>query len=251
MVSKRTEDILTVVGVLGALGIGGYAVYKLVTSITSPITNPASAGCTTPGTPCYSAIQPELNAIQGCTNEYMSLLNTYLEEDNKAGTSLTQAQQANLNYIMNSCIIPLQRQLSKNLQPYNWQANMVTVAQYVVITAGVLIFVKISPSVIRGIVNSLRTSSVMRTGPEMGSAATNLSLRVQAPNLEPSTLSDWAYRGVYNMTSDFQALDQTSYSLLVEEGVIDEATADTLYSTAVDAMEADAEDTAAYLLEFV
>ena len=251
MVSKRTEDILTVVGVLGALGIGGYAVYKLVTSITSPITNPASTGCTTPGTPCYSAIQPELNALQGCTNEYMSLLNTYLEEDNKAGTSITQAQQANLNYIMNTCIIPQQRQLSKNLQPYNWQANMVTVAEYVVITAGVLIFVKISPSVIRGIVNSLRTSSVMRTGPEMGSAAVNTTLRVQAPNLEPSTLSDWAYRGVYNMTSDFQALDQTNYSLLVEEGVIDEATADSLLSEATTAMEADAEDTAAYLLEFV
>ena len=185
MVSKRTEDILTVVGVLGALGIGGYAVYRLVSSVTTP-------GCTTPGTACYEAIQPELNAIQGCTNEYMSLLNTYLEEDNKAGTSLTQAQQANLNYIMNSCIIPQERQLSKNLQPYNWQANMVTVAKYVVITAGVLIFVKISPSVIRGIVNSLRTSSVMRTGPEMGSAAVNTTLRVQAPNLEPSTLSDWA-----------------------------------------------------------
>ena len=205
MVSKTTENILAVVGVLGALGIGGYAVYRLVTSVTTP-------GCTTPGTACYSAIQPELNALQACMNEWTSTLNTYLEEDNKAGTSLTQAQQANLNYIMNSCIIPQERQLSKNLQPYNWQANMVTVAQYVVITAGVLIFVRISPSVIRGIVNSLRTSSVMRTGPEMGSAATNLSLRVQAPNLEPSTLSDWAYRGVYNMTSDFQTLDQTNYS---------------------------------------
>jgi len=244
MVSKTTENILAVVGVLGALGIGGYAVYRLVSSVTTP-------GCTTPGTACYEAIQPELNALQACMNEWTSTLNAYLEEDNKAGTSLTQAQQANLNYIMNSCIIPQERQLSKNLQPYNWQANMVTVAQYVVITAGVLIFFKISPSVIRGIVNSLRTSSVMRTGPEMGSAATNLSLRVQAPNLEPSTLSDWAYRGVYNMTSDFQALDQTNYSLLVEEGVIDEATADSLLSEATTAMEADAEDTAAYLLEFV
>ena len=244
MVSKTTENILAVVGVLGALGIGGYAVYRLVSSVTTP-------GCTTPGTACYSAIQPYLNALQGCMNEYESTLNAYLEEDNKAGTSLTQAQQANLNYIMNSCVIPQEQQLSKALQPYNWQANMVTVAKYVVITAGVLIFVKISPSVIRGIVNSLRTSSVMRTGPEMGSAATNLSLRVQAPNLEPSTLTDWAYRGVYNMTSDFQALDQTNYSLLVEEGVIDEATADSLLSEATTAMEADAEDTAAYLLEFV
>jgi len=244
MVSKTTENILAVVGVLGALGIGGYAVYRLVSSVTTP-------GCTTPGTACYEAIQPELNALQACMNEWTSTLNAYLEEDNKAGTSLTQAQQANLNYIMNSCIIPQERQLSKNLQPYNWQANMVTVAQYVVITAGVLIFFKISPSVIRGIVNSLRTSSVMRTGPEMGSAAVNTTLRVQAPNLEPSTLSDWAYRGVYNMTSDFQALDQTSYSLLVEEGIIDEATADSLLSEATTAMEADAEDTAAYLLEFV
>ena len=244
MVSKTTENILAVVGVLGALGIGGYAVYRLVSSVTTP-------GCTTPGTACYEAIQPELNALQACMNEWTSTLNAYLEEDNKAGTSLTQAQQANLNYIMNSCVIPQERQLSKNLQPYNWQANMVTVAQYVVITAGVLIFFKISPSVIRGIVNSLRTSSVMRTGPEMGSAAVNTTLRVQAPNLEPSTLSDWAYRGVYNMTSDFQALDQTSYSLLVEEGIIDEATADSLLSEATTAMEADAEDTAAYLLEFV
>ena len=242
MVSKTTENILAVVGVLGALGIGGYAVYRLVSSVTTP-------GCTTPGTACYSAIQPELNALQGCMNEYESTLNTYLEEDNKAGTSLTQAQQANLNYIMNSCVIPQERQLSKNLQPYNWQANMVTVAKYVVVGAVVYAVIRASPQIVRGILNALRTAP--RTGPEMGSAAVNTTLRVQAPNLEPSTLTDWAYRGVYNMTSDFQALDQTNYSLLVEEGVIDEATADSLLSEATTAMEADAEDTAAYLLEFV
>jgi len=242
MVSKTTENILAVVGVLGALGIGGYAVYRLVSSVTTP-------GCTTPGTACYSAIQPYLNALQGCMNEYESTLNTYLEEDNKAGTSLTQAQQANLNYIMNSCIIPSATNVGKALQPYNWQANMLTVAKYVVTGAVVYAVIRASPQIVSGILNALRTAP--RTGPEMGSAAVNTTLRVQAPNLEPSTLSDWAYRGVYNMTSDFQTLDQTSYSLLVEEGVIDEATADTLYSTAVDAMEADAEDTAAYLLEFV
>jgi len=38
---------------------------------------------------------------------------------------------------------------------------------------------------------------------------------------------------------------------LVEEGIIDQATADSLLSEATTAMEADAEDTAAYLLEFV
>ncbi len=242
MVSKTTENILAVVGVLGALGIGGYAVYRLVSSVTTP-------GCTTPGTACYSAIQPYLNALQGCMNEYESTLNTYLEEDNKAGTSLTQAQQANLNYIMNSCIIPSATNVGKALQPYNWQANMVTVAKYVVVGAVVYAVIRASPQIVSGILNALRTAP--RTGAEMGSAAVNTTLRVQAPNLEPSTLSDWAYRGVYNMTSDFQALDQTSYSLLVEEGVIDEATADSLLSEATTAMEADAEDTAAYLLEFV
>jgi hypothetical protein len=244
MVSKRTEDILTAVGVVGALGIGGYAVYRLVSSLTTP-------GCTTPGTACYAAIQPELNALQACMNEWTSTLNAYLQEDNQAGTSLTQAQQANLNYIMNSCIIPQEKQLSKNLQPYNWQANMVTVAQYVVITAGVLVFVRIAPSVIRGIVNSLRTSSVMRTGPEMGSATTNMALRVSAPELDSSTLSAWADTGVYNWTSNLEALDASSYQALVEQGIITADTADTLYSTAVDAMEADAEDTAVYLAEFL
>ena len=242
MVSKTTENILAVVGVLGALGIGGYAVYRLVSSITTP-------GCTTPGTACYSAIQPYLNVLQGCMNEYESTLNTYLEEDNKAGTSLTQAQQTNLNYIMNSCVIPASKDVSLAVQPYNWQSNMLTVAKYVVTGAVVYAVIRASPQIVSGILNALRTAP--RTGAEMGSAAVNTTLRVQAPNLEPSTLSDWANRGVYNLTSDFQALDQTSYSLLVEEGVIDEATADSLYSTAVDAMEADAEDTAAYLLEFV
>jgi len=242
MVSKSTEDILAVIGVVGALGIGGYAVYRLVSSLTSP-------GCTTPGTPCYSATQPYLNALQACTNEYVSLMNTYLQEDNKAGTSLTQAQQVNLNYIMNSCIIPEETQYSKALQPYNWQSNMVTVAKYVVIGAVVFAVIYTSPRIVSGILNALRTAP--RTGPEMGSTAMNATLRVEAPNLEPATLTSWANTGVYNMTSDFQTLDQTNYSLLVEEGVIDEATADTLYATAVDTMEADAEDTASYLLEFV
>ena len=123
----RDRDILAVIGVVGALGIGGYAVYRLVSSLTTP-------GCTTPGTACYEATQPERNALQACMNEWTSTLKAYLEEDNKAGTSLTAQQQANLNYIMNSCVVPQERQLSKNLQPYNWQANMVTVAKYVVIT---------------------------------------------------------------------------------------------------------------------
>ena len=244
MVSKSTEDILAVIGVVGALGIGGYAVYRLVSSLTSP-------GCTTPGTPCYSATQPYVNALQGCMNEWTNTLNAYLQEDNKAGTSLTAQQQANLNYIMNSCVIPQETQLGKALQPYNWQASMVTIATDVVITAGVLVFIKISPSVIRGIVNSLRTTSVMRTGPEMGSATTNLALRVSAPELDSSTLSAWADTGVYNWTSNLEALDASSYQTLVEQGIITADTADTLYSTAVDAMEADAEDTAVYLAEFL
>jgi hypothetical protein len=242
MVSKGTQDALAVVGVVGALGIGGYAVYRLVSSLTNP-------GCTTPGTACYSAIQPYLNVLQGCMNEYESTLNTYLQEDNQAGTSLTQAQQANLNYIMNSCVIPASKDVSLAVQPYNWQANMVTVAKYVVIGAVVYAVIRASPQIVSGILNALRTAP--RTGPEMGSAAVNATLRVQAPNLEPSTLTDWANTGVYNLTSDFQALDSTSYSLLVEQGVIDAATADSLLSEATTAMEADAADTASYLLEFV
>jgi hypothetical protein len=242
MVSKGTEDALAAVAVVGALGIGGYAVYRLVSCLTNP-------GCTTPGTPCYSAIQPYLNALQGCMNEYESTLNTYLQEDNQAGTSLTPAQQANLDYLMNSCVTPQETQLSKALQPYNWQANMVTVAEYVVIGAVVYAVIRASPQIVKGILGALRTTP--RTGPEMGSAALSTTLRVEAPNLEPATLTSWANTGVYNLTSDFQTLDQTSYSLLVEEGVIDAATADTLLSEATTAMEADAADTASYLLEFV
>jgi len=241
MVSKGTEDILAAVAVVGALGIGGYVAYRLVSSATTP-------GCTTPGTPCYSAIQSYVDVLQGCMNEYESTMNTYLEEDNKAGTSLTPAQQANLNYIMNSCVIPQETQLSKALQPYNWQSNMVTVARYVVIGAVVYAVIRASPQIVKGILGALRTAP--RTGPEMGSAAMNTTLRVEAPELEPATLTSWADTGVYNMTSDFQTLNQTNYSLLVEDGVIDQATADSLLSDATTAMEADAEDTASYLLEF-
>jgi hypothetical protein len=242
MVSKTTEDALAVVAVVGALGIGGYVAYRLVSSLTNP-------GCTTPGTPCYSATQSYVNALQACMNEYESTLNTYLQEDNKAGTSLTQAQQANLNYLMNSCVIPQETQLSKALQPYNWQANMVTVAEYVVVGAVVYAVIRASPQIVKGILDALRTTP--RTGPEMGSAAMNTTLRVEAPNLEPATLTSWADTGVYNLTSDFQALNQTNYSLLVEDGVIDQATADSLLSDANAAMEADAEETASDLLEFV
>ena len=128
---------------------------------------------------------------------------------------------------------------------------MVTIAKYVVITAGVLVFVKISPSVIQGIINALRTTSVMRTGPEMGSATTNLALRVSAPELDSSTLTAWADTGVYNWTSNLEALDASSYQTLVEQGIITADTADTLYATATDVMEADAEDTAVYLAEFL
>jgi len=120
-----------------------------------------------------------------------------------------------------------------------------------VITAGILVFVKISPGVIRGIINALRTSQVMRTGPEMGSATTNLALRVSAPELDSSTLTAWADTGVYNWTSNLEALDAGSYQALVEQGIITADTADTLYTTATTAMEADAEDTASYLLEFL
>jgi len=243
MVSKGTQDALAVVGVVGALGIGGYAVYRLVSSLTSP-------GCTTPGTACYSAIQPYLQELTACQTEWTNTLNTYLQEDNAAGTSLTSAQQANLNYIMNTCVNPAAKGASTAVLPYNWQSNMVTIATDVVIAAGVLVFFKISPGVIRGIVNSLRTTSVMRTGPEMGSATTNLALRVSAPELDSSTLTAWQ-TGVTNWTSNLETLDVSSYQTLVEQGIITADTANTLYATATDAMEADAEDTAAYLLEFL
>jgi len=242
MVSKSTEDALAAVAVVGALGIGGYVAYRLVSSLTNP-------GCTTPGTPCYSAIQPYVNALQACMNEYESTLNTYLEEDNKAGTSLTQAQQANLNYIMNSCVIPQETRLGNALQPYNWLSSMVTIGEYVVIGAVVYAVIRASPQIVKGILDALRTTP--RTGPEMGSAAMNTTLRVEAPNLGSDTLTSWADTGVYNMTSDFQTLNQTNYSLLVEDDVIDQATADSLLSDANAAMEADAEETASDLLEFV
>ena len=67
---------------------------------------------------------------------------------------------------------------------------MVTVAKYVVVGAVVYAVIRASPQIVSGILNALRTAP--RTGPEMGSAAVNTTLRVQAPNLEPSTLSDWA-----------------------------------------------------------
>jgi len=241
MVSKGTEDILAAVAVVGALGIGGYVAYRLVSSLTNP-------GCTTPGTPCYSAIQPYVYVLQSCMNEYESTMNAYLQEDNKAGTSLTSAQQTNLNYIMNSCIIPAAKDVSSALQPYNWQSNMVTVAKYVVVGAVVYAVIRASPQIVKGILGALRTTP--RTGPEMGSAAMNTTLRVEAPELEPATLTSWANTGVYNMTSDFQTLNQTNYFLLVEDGVIDEATAESLLSDSNAAMEADAEDTASYLLDF-
>jgi len=71
-----------------------------------------------------SAVQPYLQELTACQTEWTNTLNTYLQEDNVAGTSLTQAQQANLNYIMNTCVNPAAKGASTAVQPFNWQANM-------------------------------------------------------------------------------------------------------------------------------
>lgn len=240
MVSKDTEDFLLKLGVVGGvLGLGGYAVYRLVSAATTP-------GCTTPGTACYSAIQPTLQGLQGCQNEYSSLLSTYTSEDNANGTALTPQQKANLNYIMDSCVQPYIVVLSRQLQPYNFQNTIVEVAEFVVVGALVYALVRVSPTVIRGIVNSLRTQP--RTAPEMASQTVNATVRALAPELSPSTLTSWQGE-VVSYSSDLVSYDAAAYQQYVELGVLDAAEADSLLSEAGDAMLADAEDTATLLAE--
>ncbi|MEM0159790.1 MAG: hypothetical protein QW393_03455 [Candidatus Micrarchaeaceae archaeon] len=83
--------------IVGGVGAAGYLTYYLIQQLTGT----QGGSCMTPGTPCYTAINPYAQTYQTCANEYAQNLSNYLAEDNKNGTGFTTAQLSNLNYLAN------------------------------------------------------------------------------------------------------------------------------------------------------
>ncbi len=75
--------------VVGGIALGYYALRSLF----------AGSSCTTPGSACFTAAKPYLDAWQICANQYAADLKQYYAENNTAGIGLTSTQLSNLQYL--------------------------------------------------------------------------------------------------------------------------------------------------------
>ncbi|MEM3862242.1 MAG: hypothetical protein QW203_07165 [Thermoplasmatales archaeon] len=133
--------------IVGGVGAAGYLTYYLIQQLTGT----QGGSCTTPGTPCYTAINPYAQTYQTCANEYAQNLSNYLAEDNKNGTGFTTAQLSNLNYLAN-CMNTASSNIANEAKKYAPQNPLVIVAYFAgiaIVTATSLYFGAKGVSILR------------------------------------------------------------------------------------------------------
>jgi hypothetical protein len=196
------EAIIAVGGVAGAVGIGYYAVTKLLAPPCAP------------GSACYVAAQPYIEGYQICANNYASALKQYLAEDNANGTGLTQDQINNLNYL-STCMNQNAQQIASTAKQYNvdpiatvlfWGGVVISVALAYV---GLKLFKTEIVTLVRmGATGASKLfHTIVRAGVadgEINNASTANALINQLPDIENSTAS----------------LDATALNNLAQEEVI-------------------------------
>lgn len=197
-------------GLAGTIGIGYYAVNRLIT--------PACA----PGSACASAIQPYVNAWQFCANQYASIVKSDIQNGVNLSTDsqlayFTQCMNANANEIAN---------LSKQYN-FNWEAVIEywgeTVIEGALIIAGAYVFFKSGGA------------GLIATAVRSGAAAANKLLHVitrflinsgQITSTEASALTS----ELPSVQGLIQSYDDDLFNTLVTEEIITAEDAATLIS---------------------
>jgi hypothetical protein len=172
--SYATEGIpwwgkLALIG--GGVGIAGYLAYYAINSLVNP--GPPGGSCTTPGSPCYTALQPYQEQFNECATQYNQYLQQYLQQDSANGTGLTAGQQDNLNYLtqcMNTAAGNIGK-VAKQYEPENVVDILATAVGIAIVIAGAAIGARIAfPK---------RYSTLKNNKPITGSDFANGSMQTQ------------------------------------------------------------------------
>jgi len=247
--SYATEGIpwwgkLALIG--GGVGIAGYLAYYAISSLINP--GPSGGSCTTPGSPCYEALQPYQEQFNECATQYNQYLQQYLKEDSQNGTGLTTGQLNNLNYLtqcMNTAAGNI-GSVAKQYEPLEVPSILATAVGIAIVIAGVAIGARI---VFPKIYSTLKNNKPI-TGSDFanGSMQTQIRMAVDDGTITPEQAADLSQQ-LPNISQNDISTNTDTLNQMAADEVLTQEEADALATEDADNIEADTEDTIDDFLE--
>jgi hypothetical protein len=236
------KAIATILGVGGAVIVGGIAVYEFFNP------GPSGGSCTQPGTPCYAAVQPCVQAFNAAASQYSFYYDQFLKTDTAAGTGITGAQQSVLATLQASmdhwanCI-------ATNAKPYTPPSIQGVLASY--IGEGILVAATIGTLgyAASKIIPTLRAAQAPTTGSIGANAIENAYTQaaVETGEMTPSAVPGFQVTVTTSAQDDIVA-DTSAIQAYVADALIDPTIADTIIADDTVAINADTSITEALLL---
>jgi len=239
--SNATEGIpwwgkLALIG--GGVGIAGYLAYYTINQLTGP----SGGSCTTPGSPCYNALQPYQQAFQICANEYAKNLQQYINEDNANGTGFTSAQLNVLNQL-EACMNQNASQISKIAKQYEPENPLDVAVTIIAAAVGAAIVLYISGRTAIYIYKSLNNNKpVSGSGAANAMKQTAIRSNYEDGNISPDQAAALKDQLPETTQDDIQANDDYLAGLQ-EDDVITQEEENILSDEDETNMEMDTEDT--------
>ncbi len=228
--SANTGAVLKGLAVVAGLGIAGYAVYKIVGTL--------SPNCTTPGSACNSALSGYTAQLNDCSTLFAQYSSQFITADAAAGTGLTAAQEQTLAYYK-TCMNDASNSIAGTSATYN-QAPLSTL--FWAASAGIIIAA--SAWGLSKIVPSLNITSVARSGTSVGSAIYNATIRqlVNAGLIPPDSAAALSVN-VQSDAATYASDDAAFWNALSALDVISVEDATAAISEETDALAQDFADT--------
>jgi len=250
--SYATEGIpwwgkLALIG--GGVGIAGYLGYIAICNVTGSC-GPVGGSCTTPGTPCYTAIQPYQQQLNICASNYGQYLAQYLQEDSAQNPpiALTSGQLANLAYLTN-CMNNASANIGKVAKQYEPENVTDILATYVGIAVVTAVGIYFGGKTAVNIYKSLKNNTPI-TGSGAANAETQVGIRASVDDgtITPEQAADLSQQ-LPNISQNDISTNTDTLNQMAADDVLTQDEADALATEDADNIEADTEDTIDDFLE--
>jgi hypothetical protein len=145
--SSDKYDFLLKLGIgVAAVGVGGYIIYKVAQNLGS---GPAGGSCSTPGTPCYEALQPYQQQWSYCFTEYQNYMNEFIQEDLKNNVTFPTPEQQSILSSYQNCMTSNEEAMTKTAKQFI-SANVIANIAYIITGVGTALLVaRVSPSIVK------------------------------------------------------------------------------------------------------
>ena len=240
LTSEDAKAIAYIVAGLGGVGIVAYFVY----SLANP--GPKGGSCTTPGTPCYEALQPYIQEFNTCFSQYAQLLNTIVN----SGNAPTDAQTTLLKQLR-SCMDDAASNIAKTAYQYvpdSWS----NIVEEVVMGAVLVVMVGLGLSAVLNYLKARMANGQLATKPSNGAGIAALVFdaftEYGAENglLTSTQIAAWE-TSVGDLSTDDISGVGTFYNSLLSAGVISAAAASAAINAETASIATDASSTIAAL----